>query len=327
MSTPNFLARFLARRAITSLITFFAIITLVFFLARLTGDPLAELENDPRISPETIQAIRARFGLDKPLHEQYILFIKNFFRGELGYSLHYGRPVMTVILEKLPYTLALLVPSITLSNFLAYKIGVEVGWRRGTKADVTFMTLSIIFRSVPYFWLAMLFLYAFGVKLGLFPLFGATSPGMSFSLTWEWFKDYLWHYTLPFTVLVVRATIAYVLYVRNSVIDLLGEDYVWTAHAKGMPLNLVKSRYVARNAMLPIITLLGLRYAFLIDGAILTETVFSYPGTGRLVFEAIYNRDFWLLQGVVVILAASVIVANFIIDLVYALLDPRVRLR
>ncbi len=318
---------FLARRAVTSIVTFFAIITLVFFLARLTGDPLAELENDPRISPETLQAIRAMFGLDKPLHEQYVAYIQNLLRGELGYSLHYGRPVMEVILEKLPYTLALLVPAITLSNYLAYKIGLEIGWRRGTRTDVVFLTVSIIFRSVPYFWLAMLFLYVFSVQLGVTPMFGATSPGMTFSWTWEWFADYLWHYVLPFTVLVVRATLAYMLYVRNAVIDLLGEDYVWTAHAKGMPVDYVKKKYVGRNALLPIVTLLGLRYAFLIDGAILTETVFSYPGTGRLVFEAIYNRDFWLLQGVVVILASSVIVANFIIDLIYALLDPRVKLR
>jgi len=321
------LSGFLLRRTITSIITFFAIIALVFILSRLTGDPLAELENDPRISPETIAAIRAMFGLDKPIHEQFVVYIKNLLRGEMGYSLHYGRPVMTVILEKLPYTLALLIPAITVSNYLAYRAGLEIGWRRGTRADVWSMAVSIFFRSVPYFWLAMLMLYVFSVKLGVTPLFGATSPGMSFSWTWEWFKDYLWHYILPFSVIVMRATLAYLLYVRNAVIDLLGEDFVWVAHAKGMPVDHVKKRYVARNAMLPIVTLLGLRYAFLIDGAILTETVFSYPGTGRLVFEAIYNRDFWLLQGVVVILATSVIIANLIIDIIYAVLDPRVKLR
>ncbi|HDJ83564.1 MAG TPA: ABC transporter permease [Desulfurococcaceae archaeon] len=319
--------RFLIHRTISSIRTFFAIITLVFFLARVTGDPLAELENDPRMTPEVLAAIKALFGLDKPLHEQYFDFLRNLFSGKLGYSLHYMRPVEELIAERLPYTLALLIPSITLSNYLAYRIGVEAGWRRGSKFDVAFISVSIFLRSVPYFWLAILFLYIFSVTLGLTPLFGAISPGKSFSWSWDWFADYLWHYALPFTVLVFRATLALVLYVRNTVVDILGEDYIVTAFAKGLPDKDIKFKHAARNAMLPIVTILGMRYAFLIDGAILTETVFSYPGTGRLVFEAIYNRDFWLLQGVVVILAASVIIVNFIIDIIYAFLDPRVKYR
>lgn len=318
---------FLIRRAIASIITFFAILTIVFFLARVTGDPFAELANDPRITPEVLESIKALFGLDKPLHVQYINFITNVFRGELGFSLHYFRPVYEIIMERLPYTLALLVPSITLSNYLAYKIGVEVAWRRGSRADVAFTAVSIFMRSVPYFWLAILFLYFFSVELGITPLYGAVTPGRVFESTWEWFVDYMWHYILPFTVLVFRATIAEFLYVRNSVINVLGEDYVAVAFAKGLSHNYIKYGYVARNAMLPVITVLGIRYAFLIDGAILTETVFSYPGTGRLVFEAIYNRDYWLLQGAVVILAISVIIVNFIIDLIYMYLDPRVRHR
>lgn len=148
---------------------------------------------------------------------------------------------------------------------------------------------------------------------------------MSPGLNWEFIRDYLWHYVLPFFVLVFRETIAFLFYVRSAMIDVLGEDYIVTARAKGLPDKVIKRSYVARNGILPIVTILGMRYAFLIDGAVLTETVFSYPGTGRLVFESIYNRDFWLLQGVVVILAASVIIVNFIIDLIYAVLDPRVK--
>ena len=130
---------------------------------------------------------------------------------------------------------------------------------------------------------------------------------------------------MPFSVLVFRETLAFLFYVRSAMIDVLGEDYIVTARAKGLPDNVIKRNYVARNGILPIVTILGMRYAFLIDGAVLTETVFSYPGTGRLVFESIYNRDFWLLQGAVVILAVSVIIVNFIIDLIYAVLDPRVK--
>jgi peptide/nickel transport system permease protein len=315
---------FLARKILSSSITIFAIVTTVFFLVRLTGDPFAELENDPRISPETLATLRRLYGMDRSWFEQYMFYIYNMFRGEMGYSVKYSRPVFDVIIERLPYTIALLVPAITISNYLAYKLGVEIGYRRGSRVDIVVLSLSNFLRATPYFWLAIVFLYIFSIQLGAFPLYGAISPGTSFPSI-EWLIDYLWHYTVPFLVLVVRGVFTFVLYVRNSVIDILGEDYVSVARAKGLPEGVVKSSYVARNAMLPVITVMGLRYAFIIDGAVLTETVFSYPGTGRLVFEAIVNRDFWLLQGVVLILSISVVLANLIVDLLYALLDPRVR--
>ncbi|MCX8185339.1 MAG: ABC transporter permease [Sulfolobales archaeon] len=318
---------FLIRRVFSSVITFIAIITVVFLLARMTGDPLAELENDPRISPATIAAIKASFGLDRPLYQQYLNYLFNLFRGDFGYSLHYKEPVASVITQRLPYTLALLIPSITLSNYLAYAAGIELGWRRGSKVDSILMSISMFIRSTPYFWLAIVFLYVFSVVLGVTPLFGALSPGRRFSWTLDSIIDYLWHYILPFTVLTLRGFLAELIYVRNVTVDILGEDFIVTGIAKGLPERYIKRRYVARNAMLPIVTVLGMRYAFIIDGAILTETVFSYPGTGRLVYQAIFNRDFWLLQGAVVIIAASVIVVNLAIDILYAYLDPRVRYR
>ncbi len=319
--------RVLARRLVTSIITFFVTISIVFIFAHLSGDPLAELEDDPRVTPDVIAAMKAAFGLNKPLYMQYLDFIWSVLHGNLGYSLQYLRPVEDIIKERFPYTLALLVPSITLSNYLAYKAGVETGWRRGSKFDLSFMTVSMFMRSVPYFWLAIIFLYVFSVKLGWTPIFGAITPGISFANTWAWLKDYLWHYILPFTVLVFRETLAMLLYVRNTLIEVLREDYITTAKAKGLDEAYVKYRYAARNALLPMITILGMRYAFLIDGAVLTETVFAYPGMGRTVFEAIVNRDFWLLQGAVVLLSASVIIVNFIIDIIYLYLDPRVRYR
>jgi len=320
--------KFLLRRLYTSIITFFIVITFVFFAIRFTGDPLAELEDDPRITPEVLNKIRTLFGLDKPVHIQFIDYLVNIFRGELGYSLHYKRPVIDVICSKLPYTLMLLIPSITLSNYIAYKLGVECGWRRRSTFDLIVSSIAFTVRSIPYFWLAILFLYIFSVQLRITPLFGAISPGKGgFSLSLDWIMDYLWHYILPFTVLTLRASLALIPYVRNALIEVLEEDYIITAHAKGIPLKTVKYSHVARNAILPVITIMGLRYAFLIDGAILTETVFSYPGTGKVVFEAIINRDYWLLQGAVVILTLSVIIVNLIVDLIYVLLDPRIRYR
>lgn len=319
--------KILARRAITSVITFFSTLTLVFIISRATGDPLAELIERPEIAPETVEALKRIFGLNEPIHIQYINFLKATLSGQLGYSFNYMRPVYNVIMEKLPYTLALLIPAITISNYFAYRLGVESGWRRGKRFDISLTSVSLFIRSTPHFWLAILFLYTFGVWLKLFPLFGVVTPGKVFSSSWEWLLDYLWHYTLPVTVLVVRSTGAMFLYIRNSLVEVLGEDYITTAKAKGLPEKVVLYKHAARNALLPSITIMGLRYAFVVDGAVLTETVFSYPGTGRLVFEAIVFRDYYLLQGAIIILTASVIIVNFIIDMLYLYLDPRVRYR
>lgn len=318
------LAAFLAKKALYSGITVLAIVTVVFFLVRMTGDPFAELENDPRISPETIQTLRRLYGMDRPVLDQYIMYLVNILKGEMGYSVTFSRPVIDVILERLPYTLALLLPSITASNYLAYRLGLELGYRRGSKTDLIALAISNFMRATPYFWLAIIFLFIFSVQLGWFPLYGAVSPGKVFPSA-EWLADYLWHYTVPFAVLLTRGVFTFALYVRNSVIDVMGEDFVAVARAKGLSEDVIKSSYVARNAMLPMITVMGLRYAFIIDGAVLTETVFSYPGTGRLIFEAIIGRDFWLLQGVVLILSISVVLANLVVDMLYAALDPRTR--
>ncbi len=319
--------RVLVRRAITSLITFFIAISLVFVISRLTGDPLSELIENPEVAPETVEALRRAFGLDKPLYVQYINFIQSTLVGQLGYSINYKRPVFDVIMEKLPYTIALLIPAITLSNYFAYRLGVESGWRRGKKFDISITSVSLFIRATPHFWLAIVLLYIFGVWLGIFPIFGAVTAGAEYASIWDWLKDYLWHYFLPVSVIVIRATGAMFLYIRNSLVETLGEDYITTAVAKGLPEKIVLYKHAARNALLPAVTVMGLRYAFIIDGAVLTETVFSYPGTGRLVYEAIVYRDFFLLQGAVIILTTSVIFVNFIIDLIYLYLDPRVRYR
>ncbi len=319
---------FLLRRIYASIATFFIVISLVFFIIRLTGDPLADLEDYPGITPEIIDSMRTLFGLNKPLYAQYFDFIVNLFKGQLGYSLLYKKPVAEVILNRLPYTLALLIPSVTLSNYIAYKLGLECGWRRRGAIGLTLLFLSIIFTSIPYFCFAFLFLYLFSVRLGVTPVFGAISPNDNAPfLSLNWFEDYMRHYILPFIVLTLRESLILIPYIRGIVVEVLGEDYITTAYAKGLPTKAIKYRYVARNVLPPIMTVMGLRYASLVDGAVITETIFSYPGTGRLVFEAIVNRDYWLLQGAVIILTLNVIIVNFIIDLIYLVLDPRIRFR
>ncbi len=319
------LLRTIARRAAASVMVVLFVLTIVFVLSRLSGDPLADLVTDPRITPEVIDEMKKIFGLDKPLLVQYACYIKGLLRGELGFSLYYMKPVEEVLIERFPYTIALLLPAVTVSNILAYKLGVECGWRKGSRFDVLMTSVAVLVRSMPYFWLALLALYVFSVKLGLTPVFGAFSPGTTPSLSLRAVADYLWHYMLPFTVLVFRETLAFALYVRGMTVMVLGEDHVVTAVAKGLPEDVVKNKHVARNALTGIATVLGMRYAFLVDGAVLTETVFSYPGVGRLVFEAVMNRDYWLLQGSVVVLALSVVLVNAITDVLYMVIDPRVK--
>lgn len=310
------------------MVTFAIVISLVFFLARSAGtDPFERyLSEDPRIPPEQIQRLRARFGLDKPLYMQYFDFIKNTLQGEFGYSLYFHRPVFDVVMERMPYTLFLLSISITISTIVSFAVGVYFAWKRGTKVDLWGTNVCMFIRSTPHFWLGMILLIVFAYYYPIFPLFGALTPGKTFSNTFEYIGDLLYHATLPLTTLIVREIGMYVLYMRNSTVEVLGEDYMVTAKAKGVPARSIMFKHAARNAMLPMVTVTALRFGFMVNGAILTETVFSYPGTGRLIYQAITNDDFFLLQGAFFIIAVTVLLANLVADLICAWLDPRIKI-
>ncbi len=317
---------FIIRKVLAIFLTFIAAVTFVFVMVRLVGDPFGQLVlEDPRITPEQIEKIKAVYGLDKPLWEQYIDFIVNAFKGELGYSLHYQRPVIDVIMERLPWTLLLLLPAIIISTILSIYLGMKTAWKHGTRYDVWVTSTALFIRSTPHFWLALIFLMFFGYYLGLFPLAGSVTPAKEFSSIWDYIADILWHATLPITVLVVREIGMYMLYMRNAMVEVMGQDFVWMAKLKGLAENKVMYRHAARVAILPMVTVTALRFGFMINGAILTETVFSYPGTGRLIFEAIMNDDYFLVQGTFLIMTITVLLANLVADLLYGLLDPRVR--
>jgi peptide/nickel transport system permease protein len=181
-------------------------------------------------------------------------------------------------------------------------------------------------RSTPHFWLGMLLLLAFAYYWPIFPLFGALTPGVQHENSFEFLKDLLFHYTLPLTTLGLRQIGMYVLYMRNSTVEVLGEDYMVTAKAKGVPKMKIMFRHAARNAMLPMVTVTAMRFGFMVNGAILTETVFSLPGTGRLIYQSIMNDDFFLLQGAFFIISITVLVANLVADLICAWLDPRIKI-
>ena len=319
---------YIMKRTVSRVITFAVVISLLFFLARSAGaDPFERyLSEDPRIPLEQIQRLRARFGLDKPLHMQYFDFLWNTLNGEFGYSLYYKRPVFDVVMERLPYTLFLMGISVVLSTIVSFVLGVYFAYKRGTKVDTWGTNICMFVRSTPHFWLGMLLLLAFAYYWPIFPLFGALTPGVEHENSFEFLKDLLFHYTLPLTTLLVRQIGMYVLYMRNSTVEVLGEDYMVTAKAKGVPKMSIMFKHAARNAMLPMVTVTAMRFGFMVNGAILTETVFSLPGTGRLIYQSIMNDDFFLLQGAFFIISITVLVANLVADLLCAWLDPRIKM-
>ncbi len=319
---------YIIKRTGSRVITFAVVISLLFFLARSAGtDPFERyLSEDPRIPLEQIQRLRVRFGLDKPLHMQYLDFIRNTINGEFGFSLYYKRPVFDVVMERLPYTLFLMGISVVLSTIVSFVVGVYFAYKRGTRIDTWGTNICMFIRSTPHFWLGMILLLAFAYYMPIFPLFGALTPGVQHENTFEFVKDLLFHFTLPLTTLLVRQVGMYVLYMRNSTVEVLGEDYMVTAKAKGVPKMSIMFRHAARNAMLPMVTVTAMRFGFMVNGAILTETVFSLPGTGRLIYQSIMNDDFFLLQGAFFIISITVLVANLVADLLCAWLDPRIKI-
>ncbi len=319
---------YIIKRTGSRLITFAVVISLIFFLARSAGtDPFERyLSEDPRIPLEQIQRLRHRFGLDKPLYMQYFDFLRNTFNGEFGYSLYYHRPVFDVVMERMPYTLFLLSISIIISTIVSFTVGVYFAYKRGTRVDLWGTNICMFIRSTPHFWLGMILLLVFAYYIPIFPLFGALTPGVRHENTFEFLKDLTFHSILPLTTLLARQIGMYVLYMRNSTIEVLGEDYMVTAKAKGVSKRSIMFKHAARNAMLPMVTVTAMRFGFMVNGAILTETVFSFPGTGRLIYLAIMNDDFFLLQGSFFIIAITVLLANLIADLICAWLDPRIKI-
>ncbi|MET1128509.1 MAG: ABC transporter permease [Thermoproteota archaeon] len=323
------LLEYAARRGLQTVAAFFVLATVGFFLFRvMPGDPTAVLLLNPRIPPETRQLLREQLGLDKPLHLQYLYFIKNFFYGEFGYSFHYGRPVVDIIFSrKMLNTLALVGTSVVLAIAIGVLMAMAAARRRGTRADFAMLVFSLTTYSMPVFWLGMLMLIALSVKWRVFPLGGTVTATRVHEGLLDYLADYLWHMALPLTALTLIQIGYNFLLMRNVLVDIATEDFVVAARAKGLPEELVMRRHVLRNAMLPLVTMVALQLAGIFTGAVLTETVFSWDGLGLLLYEAVMTRDYPLLQGLFMVIVAAFLLANYISDLLYALLDPRVRLK
>ena len=316
--------RFLIKKALITILTIFATLTANFFIFRIMpGDPAKLLLNDPRLKKENIELVRSQLGLDKPLWQQYLIYLKESFKGNFGISFVHNVPVSQIIAQRLPQTLLLLSVAIAISTVVGIAVGAICGWKRGSKLDATLLTASLISYMVPTFWIGIVLLMVFSLWLGWFPVGGITTIGGGAGIP-KWL-DVLKHMFLPTVALVLWYAGEYVILMRGSMLDVMREDYILTARAKGLRSLTILKDHAVRNALLPVVTLIALNIGWMVGGCIEVEVVFSWPGMGKLIYDAVLKRDYPVLQGCFVIITITVILANLIADLIYGYIDPRIR--
>ena len=321
------LKSYIIRRLIMFIPVFLVSSALVFSLMHLApGDPVelmfrgAGRPTDPRI----IEEIREKFGLDKPLYEQYFIWIVNFFKGDLGYSYLNNRPVSQLIIERIWLTVELVLLSEILALAIGILLGVTAAIKKNTKIDALLTTTSLFGYCMPSFWFGIMLILIFAVKLRLFPTFGAVTPGATLDF-WGKIIDNLRHLFLPLMTLTIGMAAWYVRLVRSSMLDVLNMDYIKTARAKGLKEKVVIYKHALRNALLPVVTSFGLSLGFVLGGAVVIETIFSWPGLGWLIVKSALARDYPVIMGTSMLIVLSVLIANLITDIVIALLDPRIK--
>ncbi len=318
-------ARFVVGKVLGALATLAFVLVFNFFLFRVVeGDPVANLFRGRNLTQEQRDELRREFGLDGSQLEQFGRYAEQTLQLNLGRSYTTNQPVSEEIRQAAPATLALVGVATILSIVFGIWFGILAGWRRGTTQDRVLTSASMVTWSTPEFWLGMLLLTFFGVRLGLFPTGGITDPSSDATGVAK-LLDQAWHMTLPCLTLAVAYLGEYALIMRSSILDVMREDYLTLARAKGLRDVQVRNRHAVRNALLPSTALIAINFGFVISGAITVETVFSWPGLGLLTYEALRGPDLPMLQGLFLVFSASVILFNLFADLLYPLLDPRVR--
>ena len=304
-------------------LTFLAAVTVTFLIVRwMPGDPTTAFISDS-MTPQDVQALNALLGLDRPLFEQYGLYLRNLVHFELGQSFFYKEAVSAIIAPRLGWTLLLIGTSLFITLLIGIPLGVYTARHKGKWVDQSVSTMIVLGISIFIPLLAFVLVYVFSLELGLTPVGGAYTPGIDDS---ERNVDVMRHMILPTVTLVMVNLAQIVLYTRSSMLDVLKEDYIRTARAKGVSDRGVTWGHGLRNAMIPTVTVTGLMLGKMVAGAVLTETVFSWPGLGSMIYEAVQKQDFPLLQGAFIVLAFSVILMTLLTDLVVAWLDPRIKL-
>jgi peptide/nickel transport system permease protein len=320
---------YLARKTLVYGLTFVVAVTLNWLIPRLMpGDPVQRMVARAAVQhPETIASMteyyERTFGLDLPIWQQYLNYWAALFRGDLGTSVWlFPAPVSEVVLDAVPYTLGIMIPAILLSFVVGNSVGAMAA--RSRWLDNVALPVGYLITAMPYMWLAILLAWGFGVALGWFPVAGGYDFGLVPRWSWSFAGDLLQHWVLPFLSLFLVALGGWAIGMRNLIIYELESDYANYLSALGAPRRLIR-QYAFRNAMLPQITGLALQLGTILGGALVTEIVFAYPGLGKLVLSAIQNQDFFLLQGTLLFVVIGVLLANFVIDIVYVLVDPRTR--
>ena len=300
---------FLVSRIVRAAVALWLVSTVVFVVMRLSGDPVPLLL-PPEAPRSEIFRVRAELGLDRPLPVQYVIFLANALRGDFGRSIHFRQPAFRVVLGYLPATFELGLSAFALALVVAVPIGVVSAMRRNSLVDQATMGLALVGQAAPTFFIGILLILIVSLKLGLLPTSGRGD----------------WRYlVLPALTLGAFAMASIARLTRSAVLEVLRADYIRTARAKGLAETLVVAKHTLKNAAVPIVTITGLQFGTLLGGAVVTETVFAWPGIGRLAIQSIYNRDYPIVQCTVFLSAVLFIVINFCIDLIYGLLDPRVR--
>jgi peptide/nickel transport system permease protein len=301
---------YIVRRVLISIPILFLVVTLVFFAFQLIpGDP-AQMYAGEQATKEVLEKVRKDLGLDRPVLVQYVSYLQRLVQGDLGQSFITRRPVIVEIKSRFWNTVKLAIVAITFATVLGLVMGTISAVNREGRWDYFFSILSLFGISTPVFWLALLLMYFFSIRLGILPTSGND--------TWR-------HYIMPTFCLAVFSVAFITRMTRSSLLELLGEDFVRTARAKGLTEYRVLSTHVVRNALIPIITIVGLRFGYMLGGAVITETIFAWPGMGRLLVTAVEQRDIPIVQGVLLVFATAFVVVNLSVDVIYGFVDPRIR--
>ena len=319
--------KYFCKRFCYSGAAFFVSVSLTFFLLHMMpGDYITNylLSLTNTLPKEAVDQFYHQFGLDLPLTEQYVLYLANILQGQWGYSYAYSVPVFSLIMEKLSWSLILLLPATVLGIGIGTVLGARSGWKSGGKKDLALFNVMIIIRAIPEFWWAIMAVVVFSFYLGWFPLGGYTS--ISILYTGLSISDVLYHAILPILLMTFFIATGNYYVMRNSMISVIGEDYITTARAKGLDERRILWRHALKNALLPMITITMFQFAAIIMGNVFIETVFSWPGLGMLTTEALRQRDLPLLEGIFLLDALLSIVAMLAADLLSSLIDPRIRM-
>lgn len=314
-------------RILEYVVVFIIAVTINFFLPRMMpGNPLALLAGVDvgLMTPEERAQVITEAGLDQPLWRQYLNYWNNLLHGDFGFSYRQKKPITTMIAERLPWTLLITVSSLFVSAIIGVIMGAISAWNRAKTIDISMLWGMIILGSMPSFWLGMMLISIVAVNYRLLPSYGAITPAVAL-VGWDKIVDIAQHAILPVLTLSVLSIPGVYLTMRYTMLGVLGEDFIRTARAKGLSERVVLFRHVVRNSLAPIVTILAIRLGFAFGGTVVIETVFSYPGLGRLIYEAVSGRDYPVLQATFLVITVAVLLSNLLADMIYPILDPRAR--